>query len=78
MGLGTSLILIAAGAILRWAVTVNTSGINLRTVGLILLIIGGVGFVVSLLWMATAADRRAGTHPTAARRDVPVGDEPRY
>jgi hypothetical protein len=34
MGLGTSLILIAAGAILRFAVTVNTSGVNLKTVGL--------------------------------------------
>jgi uncharacterized membrane protein len=76
MGLGTSLILVAAGAILRFAVTTTTSGVNLHTVGLILMIIGGVGFVVSLIWMMAASDRRAGTAPV--RRDVPVGDEPPY
>jgi hypothetical protein len=75
MGLGTSLILIAAGAILRFAVTVTTSGVNLNTVGVILMIIGGVGFVISLLWMAAAADRRAGTQPS--RPEVPVSEERR-
>jgi hypothetical protein len=75
MGLGTSLILIAAGAILRFAVTGNRSGVNLKTVGLILMIIGGIGFVISLLWMAAAADRRAGTRPS--RPEMPVSDEPR-
>jgi hypothetical protein len=76
MGLGTSLILFAAGAILRFAVTATTSGVNLQTVGLILMIIGAVGFFVSLLWMMAASDRRAGTAPV--RRDTPAGDEPRY
>jgi uncharacterized membrane protein len=62
MGLGGSLILIAIGAVLRWAVTATTSGVNIHTVGLILLIVGGIGFVISLLWMAFYADRttRAG------------------
>lgn len=57
MGLGGSLILIAVGAVLRWAVTASTSGVNIHTVGLILLIVGGIGFVISLLWMAFYADR---------------------
>jgi hypothetical protein len=35
MGLGGSLILIAVGAILRWAITATTSGVNIHTVGLI-------------------------------------------
>jgi hypothetical protein len=74
MGLGTSLILIAAGAILRFAVTATTSGVNLQNVGLILMIIGGIGFVISLIWMVAATDRRAGTTPVG--RDVPVGKEP--
>lgn len=57
MGFGVSLILIAIGAILRWAITASTSGVNLHTVGLILLIVGGIGFIVSLLWMAFYAER---------------------
>jgi hypothetical protein len=67
MGLGTSLLLIAVGAILRWAVSVTLSGINLQTVGLILLIIGGVGFLISLFWMVSDADRG---------RSVPPGERP--
>jgi uncharacterized membrane protein len=58
MGLGTSLLLIAVGAVLRFAVTVSTSGINLHTVGVILMVVGGIGFLISLFWMAMASDRR--------------------
>ena len=51
MGPGASIILMAAGAILRWAVdTSDVHDVNLRTVGLILLVVGAVGFVVSLLF----------------------------
>ena len=78
MGLGTSLLLIAIGAVLRFAVTVTTSGVNLHTVGVILMIIGGVGLIVSLLWMTVLADRRRDTLVT--REGVPpVRDvDPRY
>jgi sulfite exporter TauE/SafE len=58
MGIGTSLLLIAVGAILRFAVTVSTSGFNLQTVGVILMIVGAVGLVISLLWIAVWSDRR--------------------
>ena len=47
MGLGVSLILIAAGAILAWAVDVSTSGFNLNTIGYILLVVGIVGALLS-------------------------------
>jgi cell division protein FtsW (lipid II flippase) len=57
MTLGTSLLLIAIGAILRFAVTVSTSGFNIHTVGVILMIVGAVGFILSLLYM-TMWDRR--------------------
>jgi hypothetical protein len=64
MGIGSSLVLIAAGAILRFAVSVNTNGVDLRTVGLILLIIG-----IAFFWMAVLNDRR--TEPGAiTRRDL--------
>ena len=57
MRIGSSLFLIAIGAILRWAVTASTKGVNLQTVGLILLIIGGIGLIVSLFWMTVVAER---------------------
>ena len=58
MTLGTSLLLIAVGAILRFAVHVHTTGFNLHTVGVILMIIGAVGLLISLFWMTVWADRR--------------------
>jgi hypothetical protein len=49
MSFGTSIVLIAAGAILRFAVSVSTTGFNLHTIGVILMIVGVVGLFVSLL-----------------------------
>jgi hypothetical protein len=48
MGIGTSIVLIAAGAILRYAVNVTVEDIELQTVGLILMIVGIIGLVISL------------------------------
>jgi uncharacterized membrane protein len=64
MALGTALFLIAVGAILRFAITASTSGVNIHTIGVILMIVGGVGLVISLFWMSVWADRR---RRTAAR-----------
>lgn len=58
MTLGTSLFLIAVGAVLRFAVHVSTSGFNIHTVGVILMIVGAAGLVLSLLWMTMWAGRR--------------------
>lgn len=49
MGLAVSLILVAAGAILAWGVTSEPSGLDLDAIGVILIVIGIVGFVLSLL-----------------------------
>jgi len=53
MGVGTSLVLIAVGAILRFAVSVTTSGFNIHTIGIILLIIGVVGLIISLFFWSS-------------------------
>lgn len=54
MRIGASLFLIALGAILRFAVTTrNTHGFNIGTAGVILMIIGVVGLIISLVWMST-------------------------
>lgn len=57
---GTSIFLIAVGAILRYAVTASVSGISLTTVGLILMIVGIVGLVLSLLYLFAWSPRRQG------------------
>ena len=48
MGIGVSIILIAAGAILAWAVHADANGFNIHTVGYILLAVGGIGWVVAV------------------------------
>jgi hypothetical protein len=53
MGLSFSLLLAAVGAVLIWAVSATTSGINIHTVGIILLIVGIIGFVVSLFFWSS-------------------------
>ena len=58
MSLGSSLTLIAIGAILRYAVTATISGIDLTTVGLVLMIVGIVGLALSIAYMATWRPRR--------------------
>jgi hypothetical protein len=60
MTFGTSIFLIAVGAVLRYAVTAHVSGISLTTVGLILMIVGAAGLALSLLYLLTAGSRRTG------------------
>jgi hypothetical protein len=57
VGIGTSIFLIAVGAILRFAVTATVSGINIATVGTILIVVGIVGLLISLLYMTMWSDR---------------------
>jgi Domain of unknown function (DUF6458) len=55
MGLGVSILLIAAGAILAFAVNAEVSGVDVQTVGWILLIVGIVGGVISMIFWSTWA-----------------------
>jgi hypothetical protein len=48
MTIGTSLFLIAVGAILRYAVTAHIAGIDIQTVGVILMVVGVVGLILGL------------------------------
>ena len=48
MSIGASLFLIALGAILNFAVTAEFAGIQIQTVGVILMIVGGLGLVLTL------------------------------
>ena len=75
MGIGVSLLLIAAGAILVWAVDATVSGINLVAVGWILLVIGIVGGLLSMIFWSSWAGpgyfrRRTVVDDGAPRRRV--------
>jgi hypothetical protein len=67
MGIGTSIFLIAVGAILRYAVTVTVQGVEIDTVGLILMVVGIIGLVISLAIVFMSTDdrpRRPDDYPT--------------
>jgi protein-S-isoprenylcysteine O-methyltransferase Ste14 len=53
MRIGASLFLIAVGAILKFAVTDSVKGINLGTVGIVLMIVGLAGLLFELVWWGT-------------------------
>jgi len=65
MTVGTSILAIVVGAILRYAVSAQVSGVSLPTVGLILMIAGIVGLVISLAWMFVWRPRRRYGAPPA-------------
>lgn len=60
MPIGTSIFLIAVGAIIRYAVTFHVDGVSRPTIGLILIVAGIAGVVLSLIYMGTARRRVAG------------------
>ena len=55
MATGLSLILIAVGAVLAFAVDVSVSGVDIQAIGGILLVVGAIGLVFSLLFLASFA-----------------------
>ena len=69
MGIGTSLFLIALGAILKFAVTASVSGVSVATVGVILMVVGILGLVISLLFLLQR-DREVVGPPVARERVV--------
>ena len=78
MGIGTSTVLVASGAILDFAVDVHTSGYNLHTIGLILMIVGAIGLLFSFIfWNSWGGLGRAVTYEDArpVRRRRIVRDE---
>ncbi|MEA2283453.1 MAG: hypothetical protein QOK21_4060 [Solirubrobacteraceae bacterium] len=59
VGIGTSLFLIAVGAILYFAVNASISGLSIATVGIILMVVGVLGLLISLFILSSA--RRSDT-----------------
>ena len=80
MGISLSILLIAVGAILAWAVNAEASGIDLQVAGLILVVVGAIGFVASLVFWSSwggFGNRDAaagGQNTTIVERDRPASD----
>jgi hypothetical protein len=53
MGISLSIFLIAVGAILAWAVNAEVSGIDIQVAGIILVVVGAIGFVASLIFWSS-------------------------
>ena len=79
MGIAVSLILIAFGAILTWAVQTEPEGLDLTVVGVILMLVGFTGLVLTLLfwseWGPRAWSRRRYVEDDATYRDYPTRRE---
>ncbi|MBI2709026.1 MAG: hypothetical protein HYX34_04950 [Actinobacteria bacterium] len=57
MTVGVSILLFVIGAVLKYAITDNINNVDLATIGVILMIAGAVGFVVSLVYMLSTRGR---------------------
>ena len=89
MGISVSILLIAVGAILTWGVTAEAEGLDVNAIGVILMIVGVLGLVLSLLFWSSwggfsrrrtayvdhGVDRPVYTAPPASRRTVVEEDE---
>ena len=77
MGISLSILLIAVGAILAWAVNAEASGIDLQVAGIILVVVGAIGFVASLIFWSSwggFGGRDGGQNTTIVERDRPASD----
>jgi hypothetical protein len=70
MGSGISIFLIAVGAILYFAVTKVVDGLNLGAVGVILMIVGGLGLIVSFIVLGM--NRGRGGRTTVLQGTTPL------
>jgi hypothetical protein len=69
MGIGVSLILIAVGAILTFALHASSGVLNVHTVGIILMVVGAVGLVLSMVfWSSWGGFGRGDNHTTVVER----------
>ena len=74
MGTAVSLLMIAAGAIMAWAVTTTATGFSVHTFGIILMVVGAVGLVLSIVFWSSwggfsgVRDRRDGSTTTVVER----------
>ncbi len=67
MGITASLLLTAVGAVLLWGVEADVSGVNIHTIGVILLVVGIAGFIISLFFWSSWGGFGGGRDTTVIR-----------
>ena len=72
MTIGSSILLIAIGAILKWAVTANVKGFDIQTAGTVLFVVGLVGLVLALIYTFWWAHRDTYNETQVYRRNPPA------
>ena len=72
MGIGVSLLLIAAGAILIWGVTGEVAGIDIDAIGVILIVVGAIGGLLSMIFWSSWG----GPAGVSRRRTTTIDDGP--
>ena len=70
MGIGASIFLIAVGAILTWAVNIETTGVNLNMIGVILMVVGLAGLLLSLIFWSSWGSSGPWRRETVVRDDA--------
>jgi hypothetical protein len=73
MGLGASLFLIAAGAILIWGVTGEVAGLDVDAIGAILMVIGVIGLILSMIFWSTWGGLGGRRRATYVEEGPPAG-----
>jgi hypothetical protein len=73
VGISLSILLIAVGAVLAWAVDAEVSGIDVQVAGIILVVVGAIGFVASLVFWSSwggfgSRDGQGGQNTTVVER----------
>ncbi|HTX30470.1 MAG TPA: DUF6458 family protein [Solirubrobacteraceae bacterium] len=77
MTIGAAIVLIAVGAVLKWAVTAHVNGFDIQTAGTILLIVGLLGLVLAIMYTFWwSRDTRPYQDETVVRRRGPGGPPP--
>lgn len=69
MGIGVSVFLLAVGAILAFAIEFSADGIDLNTVGVILMVVGAIGLLASLMLASSLTGRRGLGDTTIVREE---------
>lgn len=70
MGYGVSIFFLAVGAVLTWAVNATVEGIELQTIGVILMAVGAIGLLFTLLFWSSFTERRAAGTRVREEREV--------
>ncbi len=78
MGIGVAIFLFAVGAIMRFAIAVDTNGtVDIHMIGVILMFVGGVGAVLSMLFWSTWGGLNNGARPSSDNNVVIERERPR-